>query len=191
LAANLVGSATFLTAPGFISGKNMKKLNKGFIAVLVAGSIVNPAFAEQDQADQMPVLDEADYSAVFDSMADAVEVASLSTEEMKETEGALWWFLPVIGYTALGAGAGAAYSYAQNDGSVDWRDVGAGATGGFYASPVGRVVGGVGYGAGYLMGTAGSASWYSSSLNDYSSYGAMNSPSGAGYGGSGVGYLPY
>jgi hypothetical protein len=157
----------------------------------LAGSIVNPAFAEQDQANQLPVFDDADYSVVFDSMADAVEVASLSTEEMKETEGALWWFLPVVGYTAMGAGASAIYSYRRNDGSVDWRDVGAGATGGFYASPVGRVVGGMGYGAGYLIGVAGTEAWYSNSLNSYSDHGAMYSPSGAGYSGSGVGYMPY
>lgn len=109
MAANLVGSATFLTAPEFISGKNMKKLNKGFIAVLVAGSIVTPAFAEQKQALESPTFEAADYASLFDSETARVEVASLSDEEMKNTEGA--WFRYAIGGVVGGVASGLTYGH--------------------------------------------------------------------------------
>lgn len=191
MAANIIVFSNISNSTQIYFRKNMNKLNKSLMATLLVGSVLTPVFAEQKQATETLAFEAVDYEALFESESKAVEVAALSTEEMKETEGSFLWFLPVIGYTALGAGSGAVYSYARNDGNVDWRDVGAGATGGFYASPVGRVVGGMGYGAGYLIGAAGAESWYSNSFNSYSGYGSMYSPSGAGYGGSGVGYMPY
>jgi hypothetical protein len=79
----------------------------------------------------------------------------LTEAEILDIHGG-WWFAPVIGYTALGAGLGAYHSY-RTTGSINWRDVGAGATTGFYASPIGRVLGPT---RTLVMGSLGVTSWY-------------------------------
>jgi hypothetical protein len=79
----------------------------------------------------------------------------LTGAEISDIHGG-WWFAPVIGYTALGAGLGAYHSY-RTTGSINWRDVGAGATGGFYASPMGRAFGTTGS---FVMGSLGATAWY-------------------------------
>ncbi|MEC4722635.1 hypothetical protein RY831_26055 [Noviherbaspirillum sp. CPCC 100848] len=93
---------------------------------------------------------EADANLIFDG--EPVQVAVLSQQEMKETEGA-WWVAPLIG----GIGNGIGYSY----GNPNWNlpgfttAVGTGALGG--------LAGGVG---GWGIGLAGSlysthvTSWY-------------------------------
>jgi hypothetical protein len=111
------------------------------------------------QADQdFAGVTAADASTMFVASSSPLQISMLSTEEMKSTEGALAWFLPIIGWTGLGAAMGAALSWINNDGNIAWRDVGAGATAGFYGSPVGRVFGPVGS---FMMGGAGAASWAS------------------------------
>lgn len=87
MAANLVGSATFSTAPGFVLRNDMNKLNRSLIATVLLGSVATPTFAEQKQASELPAFESADYVALFDTKSKGAEVASLSNKEMKETEG--------------------------------------------------------------------------------------------------------
>lgn len=133
----------------------MKKLNKGFIAALLAGSIVTPAFAEQKQALESPKFEAADYASLFDSEIAGVKVASLSDEEMKETEGA---FFNPYG-AALGAAAGGAgYAYRTVIGGSPWSwysfgtSAGAGFVAGSGAGAVASIWGANAYMASSLVG---------------------------------------
>lgn len=127
------------------------RIKYGFISMLLAVFAAQPVLASPLNNDDM----EFAFGASSAAYSDLGEMALLSDQEMKETEGE-WWFLPVIGYTAFGAGLGAYHSY-RTTGGFNWRDIGAGATAGFYASPMGRPFGTVGR---FAMGSLGSYSWY-------------------------------
>lgn len=109
-------------------------------------------------------LEDRDMAFAFESEG-TMEVATLSEQEMRETEGAA--FDPWSTATWTGGGAvfgGAAYAYKTWTTGSNWqwggfgRAVGAGATTGFYSSPLMRVVLNpvTRYGASGL----GAASWY-------------------------------
>ena len=133
----------------------MKKLNKGFIAALLMGSVLTPAFAEQKQAQDSATFEAADYASLFDSEIARVKVASLSDEEMKETEGA---FFNPYG-AALGAAAGGAgYAYRTVIGGSPWSwysfgtSAGAGFVAGSGAGAVASIWGANAYMASSLVG---------------------------------------
>ena len=119
------------------------------VALAAAGLLSAQAHAGEMQvkaaiqpAQTVAAFTNADLQALFEASDKPMQLAALSQQEMRETEGA-WWFTPVIAWTAGGAALGAYTAWWQN-GTVTWRDIGAGATAGFYASPMGRPFGKVG-----------------------------------------------
>ena len=135
----------------------MKTWKQAALALAAAGLLSAQAQATEAQVNPLPVpaFSQVDILAMFEQVDKPVEVVALSSVEMKETEGA-WWFAPVVAWTIGGAAVGSVAAWRQN-GTVTWRDVGAGATAGFYASPMGRPFGN---GGRYVMGTFGSSVWY-------------------------------
>ncbi len=115
-----------------------------------------PLAAAAAQATPTNVLTHDDLVALFGAQeaGKPLQLAVLSEQEMRETEGAL--FLPVVAWTLGGAAWYSLITWQQN-GTVTWRDVGAGATAGFYASPMGRPFGNVGR---FVLGGFGSAVWH-------------------------------
>lgn len=63
----------------------MKKLITAFLlsASLTSTAIANP-------------VNQNDLGQIFDSKDNTFETSQLSQQEMKETEGAAWWFLPML-----------------------------------------------------------------------------------------------
>ncbi len=109
-------------------------------------------------------FEDKDMAFAFDS-GNTMEVATLSEQEMKDTEGAAFDPWSTAAWTGGGAVfGGTVYAYKTWGTGSDWqwggfgRAVGAGATTGFYSSPLMRVVLNpvTRYGASAL----GAASWY-------------------------------
>ncbi len=96
-----------------------------------------------------------------------MEVATLSEQEMGETEGAFVpaWAVTTAAWTA-GGGAFGAVRYAWQTPQSSWtsqgfgQSIGAGATAGFYASPFTRTVFGTQNAARFVVGGFGVGSWY-------------------------------
>jgi hypothetical protein len=110
------------------------QLKHAVLALAAAGMLSTQAYATEAQVEaaiqptQPAAFTEADMAALFDNAHQPMQLAALSDQEMKETEGA-WWFAPVIGWTVGGAALGAYTAWRQN-GVVTWRDIGAGAIAG-------------------------------------------------------------
>jgi hypothetical protein len=142
----------------------MKTRKKGGLALAAAGLISALAQASEAQVNHLPAaaFSQADIHAMFKQTGKPVEVATLSSVEMKETEGA--FLLNTIGWTVLGGAVGTG-AYLVYTPTSQWnaKDAGisfaTGATGGFYNSvlPM-RAFGTVGS---YIMGGFGAASVYS------------------------------
>lgn len=137
------------------------KMKQAVVALIAVGMSSAHAHADDAQTTTQAIqaqitFSETDINALFDQDAKPMELAALSVEEMRKTEGAVFWFAPVVAWTAGGAALGA-YTAWRSNGSVSYRDIGAGATAGFYASPMGRPLGTVGQ---FAAGTLGASSWY-------------------------------
>jgi hypothetical protein len=143
----------------------MSKFKHAALALAAAGLMSAQAQAGDVQVQSlqaMPVaaFSQSDVSGMFDQAGPIMEIAALSAIEMKETEGA-WWFVPIAAWSFGGAAVGGA-QHVWRTGSTSglWRGIGAGATGGLYASPFGRTVFGVHNFARMTIGGFGSGSWY-------------------------------
>ncbi len=139
----------------------MKRLKTTVVAGLLGVAMAMPVFANENPVMTIPMqpFSEADAGLIFETDATPMQLAALSQQEMKETEGAVWWFAPVAAWTVGGGIVGVGVNRWQTgswEGSG--RAFGAGATAGFYNSnlavraftPVGAFVG----------GSLGAASWY-------------------------------
>ena len=108
---------------------------------------------------QAGTLSDADKDFLFGSQS--VQAKTISVEEMKDTNGE---FLPILGSVALwtigGAILGGILDYAYT-GRVSWRSIGAGATAGFYSSPIMRPIHPI---IRFGMGMAGTKAWYSTRI---------------------------
>lgn len=122
----------------------MNKLNKSLIAALLVGSAVTPVLADQKQATESLVFEAVDYDALFGSEAKTVEVAALSSEDMKNTEGA--WFRYAIGGLVGGVSSGINYGT-----SVQSK----------YRTTTGWALA---IGSGTLGGVLGGSSWWSAPI---------------------------
>ncbi|WP_456392962.1 hypothetical protein [Persephonella sp.] len=132
-----------------IYGKGESQIKKTAIILGISGTLALSGLA------QAGTLSNADRDFLFGSQS--VQAKTISVEEMKNTNGE---FLPVLGSVALwtigGAITGGLTSYLAT-GEVSWRDIGAGATAGFYASPIMRPIHPV---IRFGMGMAGTKAWY-------------------------------
>ena len=79
----------------------MKNLKTSILAGMLSITLATPAFASDAQ--QVFQNDLTDASLIFESDALPMQLAALSEQEMKETEGAVIWFAPI-------AWAGARYA---------------------------------------------------------------------------------
>jgi len=80
------------------------KLKSTLFAGVLAASLAVPAFANEGAvAAPLPQFTAADTQMLFEQDARPMQLAALSQQEMKETEGAVIWFAPV-------AWAGARYA---------------------------------------------------------------------------------
>ena len=80
------------------------KLKSTLFAGVLAASLSVPAFANEGTvATPLPQFTTADTQMLFEQDAKPMQLAALSQQEMKETEGAVIWFAPV-------AWAGARYA---------------------------------------------------------------------------------
>jgi len=122
------------------------KLKQTGIALVAAGMLsanvyANEATIEQISAQPQAAFTETDLSALFEQDAKPMQLAALSGQEMKETEGTLapW----VVGGLVGGAWQGANYAWGAYRGNYAWN--------------TSRFVGNVGTGAlvGGSFGTAG------------------------------------
>lgn len=133
----------------------MRTISKTVLAAALSVVFVGTAQASNlDPVKAGATLDQVDTQALFGA-AEPLALLTLSDGEMQATEGA--WFAPIIGFSAAGGAMGAFHSY-RTTGRINWRDVGAGATAGFYASPmISRALGPT---RAFGMGALGSYSWY-------------------------------
>ena len=82
----------------------MKNLKSTLFAGLLVASLAVPAFAnDAPVAAPLPQFTAADTQMLFEQDAMPMQLAALSQQEMKETEGAVIWFAPI-------AWAGARYA---------------------------------------------------------------------------------
>lgn len=135
----------------------MRNVSKTVLAGALSLVFVGTANASSlDPVKTGVTLDHMDTQALFGTTtAEPLALLTLSDGEMQATEGA--WFAPIIGFSAAGGAMGAFQSY-RTTGRINWRDVGAGATAGFYASPlISRALGPT---RAFGMGALGSYSWY-------------------------------
>jgi hypothetical protein len=104
----------------------MKSIRFVLMAPIISMCLVAPALAAPHQT-AAPQFDHALVFKTENVAGQEPRFATLSSEEMKESEGAI---APIVGRivvgAAVGAIGGAIKSYAE-DGEVDWRDVGTGA----------------------------------------------------------------
>ena len=138
------------------------KLKSTLFAGLLAASLAVPAFANDASVvdTPLPQFTAADTQMLFEQDAAPMQLAALSPQEMKETEGAVFWFLPVVAWTLFGGTAGVGINRWTTGSWTGWgRAFGSGATAGFWNSPIVRPFGAV---TTYTMGGLGAASWYRS-----------------------------
>ncbi len=143
----------------------MQKLKQTGIALIVAGLLSANAWAseaavEPVTAQPVAAFTDADLNALFEQEADKpMQLAALSGQEMRETEGAIVWKPYLIGAGVRGAWGGAASGirYAvSHAGTPQWsirdqgRAIGYGFAGGvagwnrWSAATIGTVVGAAG-----------------------------------------------
>ncbi len=144
------------------------QLKHAVLALAAAGMLSAQAYATEAQVEAaiqptQPVaaFTEVDMAALFDNAHQPMQLAALSDQEMKETEGAL---APLAGlglWMAGGAVVGGV-QHVWRTGSTNglWRGVGAGATGALYASPFGRTVFAASNFGRWTLGGFGAGSWY-------------------------------
>ena len=126
------------------------KLKSTVIAGMLAASMAAPAFANEAVTAPLPQLTMQDAQALFEQDAKPMQLAALSSQEMKETEGALANF--VFGGAT---GFGMYYMFlARNNLPFTWQ-------GTVYSIGTGALTGGVG---GALIrasggGLAGNLAW--------------------------------
>lgn len=95
-------------------------MKKAIIATLLSSAISLPAFAANGN-------DLADANLIFNmDNGQSMELAVLSSEEMKSTEGAFWQY----GLGGLAGAYGAGYGYLAGGGSSPWGFLGSMAAGG-------------------------------------------------------------
>ena len=90
------------------------KLKSTVIAGMLAASMAAPAFANETVAAPLPQLTMQDAQTLFEQDANPMQLAALSSQEMKETEGAFIWNGVIGGAIGLGS-----YAY-SNWGNMTW-----------------------------------------------------------------------
>lgn len=135
----------------------MSKFKHAALALAAASLMAVQAHAIEVQAQSphaVPVatFSQADINTMFEQAGQPMQLAALSGQEMKDTEGA-WWFAASL----VGGGFGSA-SYIWSTPNWTWggvgRSFGAGATGGLWG------VTPVHWGIRAAGGAFGAASWY-------------------------------
>jgi hypothetical protein len=140
---------------------DMKNLKSTLFAGVLAASLAVPAFAnEETVTTSLPQFTAADTQMLFEQDAAPMQLAALSPQEMKETEGA-WLNFAVGGAIGLGT-----YAY-NNWGNMTWGgalgSTALGAVGGFGAGVAGlRILGPYANtgGFGVALGRPGFNNWY-------------------------------
>lgn len=79
-------------------------LKSALAATLLSASLAAPAFANESQPADLPQFSAVDMQIMFERDVKPMQLAVLSQQEMKETEGAWLWAVPVIGYGLYGGG---------------------------------------------------------------------------------------
>lgn len=108
-------------------------------ALIAACAISQPALADVTESATLPApntlaLENTDLSFAFEQTSQPLQMATLSEQEMKETEGA-WFFVARAGWGALGGFSSYWGQYAatgQWSTSGMFRSVGGGAVGGLF-----------------------------------------------------------
>ena len=106
----------------------------------------------------LAAFSQADIATLFEPSAAPLQLAALSEQEMKETEGAVIWFAPVVAWSVGGGVLGVGVNrWATGSWAGSGRAFGAGATAGFWSSNLAvRVARPAGA---FALGAIGSASW--------------------------------
>lgn len=140
------------------------KLPTVLLALLAALSTTATPATELNPASHgnpMVEFSQAETHQIFDQTASKTEIAILSPQEMKDTEGA--WLWNTVAWTAGGGALGATtYLWTTPQSQWSWGGAGtafgSGATAGFYSSTIPLAAfGAVGS---YTLGTVGAAGWY-------------------------------
>lgn len=144
------------------------QLKYSVLALAAAGMLSTQVYASEIQveaaiqpAQPVAAFTDAEIGALFDASDNPMQLAALSEQEMKETEGA--WVWNTVAWTAGGGAVGTGiYLLYTPSSQWNWGDAGlafgSGATSGFYSSVIPLTAfGSVGS---YTMGALGSASWY-------------------------------
>ncbi len=123
------------------------KVKKALVVLVAAGMLSAQAYATEAQveaaippAQTAAVFTDADFQALFEPTDQPMQLAALSEQEMRETEGA-WWLMPILG----GVGSGLTYWY--NNPSRNLAGLTVAVTTGAMGGALGRISGwGVGVG---------------------------------------------
>lgn len=132
-------------------------MKKAIIATLLSGVISAPTFAASGN-------DFADANLIFNmDNSQSMELAVLSSEEMKSTEGEFWQY----GLGGLAGAYGAGYGYLAGGGSSPWGFLGSVAAGGAAGvwSPINGIRSGVmtfggSFSGGAVGGYGSSRGWW-------------------------------
>lgn len=135
------------------------QLKHTMLALAAAGLLSTQAYASEApiealQPAQAAAFSEADLNALFDNAGKPMQLAALSGQEMRETEGALW--MNVLGGLAGMYGSG--YGYLAGGGRNPYGFMGAAAAGfaGGAVMPVNGIRAGIGaFGSGFSSGFVG------------------------------------
>ncbi len=148
-------------------------------ALPLAGEVQVAALEQDDSATPLPVaaaaasggplgvegsaalaaFSQADIATLFEPSAAPLQLAALSELEMRETEGAVIWFAPVVAWSAGGGVLGVGVNrWATGSWAGSGRAFGAGATAGFWNSNL--AVRAARPAGAFALGTLGSASWF-------------------------------
>ena len=97
----------------------MNRLKTTILAGALSATMAIPAFANESPSlsAPLPQFSAADASLIFEADAKPMQLAALSQQEMKETEGAIFWM-----YYAY-ASAPAMYGAANWMNSTGWRTI--------------------------------------------------------------------
>lgn len=140
----------------------MSKFKNALLVLAAASLVTSQAQANEDRAQSLQAkpavtFSQADIHSMFEQSGPFMQLAALSEVEMKETEGA-WWFVPVMAWSLGGGAFGMGVNrWSTGSWSGSGRAFGAGATAGFWSSPLVRPMGSV---TTFAAGTLGSASWF-------------------------------
>lgn len=89
----------------------MSKFKNAALALAVVGLLSTQANASEAQVQDLQAMPVAEFSqsdihAMFEQSDKPMKIAALSSSEMKETEGAVWWYgVYYYGPTIVGAGS--------------------------------------------------------------------------------------